>query len=281
VTSAATKRRPLVWASVARILATTGIFVFHYLGLYDIIRVALSDASICVFCFLSASLARVPESGRPSWLARRFLGILIPYWMVIVPVLVANYLSAYKPVSAASVVVTLLGGSLFLSVKVYVIAWYITFVLLLYVYVYVESYLPYWARFPFMVATYLLMAYRFGTGYYFLVFLAGLRLHDLARALHKEGPTGRREGPSRLSNVLFAVQQHCYPFFLVHGAVLVFLIKMTSLPAWATFAIGFAGTGVLSVALHAVAAPVQAWACARAVAWIESRSDARKAGEAA
>ncbi len=66
---------------------------------------------------------------------------MVPYWLVIFSVIIANYVFQYKTVSIVSQIVTILGGNLFLMNSLYVIAWYVTFVLLLYCYVFVESFL--------------------------------------------------------------------------------------------------------------------------------------------
>ncbi len=114
--------------SVLRIFATSGIFIFHLLGLYDKNNKGIDYLSILIFCLLTGYLSYGIKSNPYNWLKKRFLSILIPYWIVIVPALIINRIICYKNTSILSDVITLLGGNLFLETKVYVIAWYITFV---------------------------------------------------------------------------------------------------------------------------------------------------------
>ena len=144
-----------LWPSIARILATLAIFVFHYLGLLGLYQHRLSLWALLTFSFLSGYLAQSRGTARLPWVVRRYFSVMIPHWLVIGPVLVANWIVAYKPISPLTALVTFFGGNLFLENPLYVITWYVTFVLLLYAYLVVDSFLRGWPRLALTVVGFL------------------------------------------------------------------------------------------------------------------------------
>lgn len=128
-----------IWPSVARVAATLAIFVSHYLGLIELDQYRVTFWALPTFAFLSGYLGQARNTSRVRWAARRYLSIMIPHSVVIVPVIIANWAFQYKPVSLSAGAVTFLGGNLFLDSPLYVITWSVTFVLMLYVYLLCDS----------------------------------------------------------------------------------------------------------------------------------------------
>lgn len=197
--------------SISRIVATLLIFIYHALGLMKMPNNHLDTAAVTVFCFLTGFL--VGKTNDIDWLKRRVLGILLPYWIVIIPVLVANKLTGYKDVTLAQEVVTLIGGNLFLDNPVYVIAWYVTFVLILYCIVYLQSNVnSFLMRAIVWCSGFGLFYFHLGIWQFYIVFAVGFVLQNIVSP------------PRKVEGLLFVVQGKCYNFFLIHGGVMVGLL---------------------------------------------------------
>lgn len=211
-----------IWPSLARILATIAIFVFHYLGLLERYQYRLSVWALLTFSFLSGYLAHARNTPRRPWIVKRYFSVMIPHWIVITPVLVANAATGYKPISTGEAIITFLGGNLFLSNPIYVITWYVTFVLLLYGYLLIDSYADGWQRLA-VTAIGLVAFGRLALNEYFVPFSIGLYL---AALLPPRLAVGRTKVTASVARLLFRVQELCYPFFLAHGAVLLAMLKV-------------------------------------------------------
>lgn len=177
---------------------------------------------------------------------------MIPYWIVIIPALLLNRLISYKDTSFGADVITFLGGNLFLSVKIYVIAWYITFILMLYGFVFFQS----------LAKSFLIKAFGWIIGFsifhfvlneewYFISFGIGF---FFAIILPPPDKTIARKG--KLNNMLFVIQNHCYSFFLLHGGVLLFLSKICELDFLESFILGLILSIFGAVALNKIAKSV-------------------------
>lgn len=245
--------RPLrIWPSVARLAATTGIFVFHYLGLLGRYQYHLDLYAIVVFCFLSGYLAHLgANKGLTEWTLQRYFAIMLPHWLVIFPVILANKLYHYKDVSTLSVMVTILGGSIFLANPLYVITWYVTFVLLLYAYALLDHLATPLQRIVLFGLGLAVFSVELHRGYYFVAFFIGLRLSNWNLSPRREVHT------RHLATALFRVQQYCYPFFLVHGAVLLFFLNRTALSGFDFFSVAFVTSAIFAVLVYVVAKPLQ------------------------
>ena len=247
----------MIFPSVARLAAAGAIFLFHYLGLLGLYRYRLDFLAILIFCFLSGYLANVRKTSRLAWLIRRYLGILIPYWLVIVPVIIINQVTQYKTVSLASQAITILGGNLFLENPLYVIGWYVTFVLLLYAYAFIEDFGERAYVLFCMVIGALLFFFWLDKGFYFIAFVVGLRLSG-RHPLRKIGiwfATKRSEG-HQIATVLFVSQQYAYPFYLIHGPVLLLFFKKTTFSASSMFWLALLSSTTLAVVLRMLSKPI-------------------------
>jgi hypothetical protein len=170
--------------------------------------------------------------------------------LVIFPVIVANQVFQYKPVGLWTQIVTILGGNLFLDNPLYVIAWYVTFVLLLYVYAVAESFCNSWQKIICMAVGAALFYSGSFVGKYFIAFIVGLRLSDW-RPLRSSAEVGNAR--RRIASFLFVIQRYCYRFFLLHGAVLLIFAKKAAVSAHGLFWLSLTATAVLSIVLHSVA----------------------------
>ena len=219
-----------------------------------------------MFCFISGYLAYGRRPNPLGWIIKRYFSIMVPYWMVLIPVLFANHIEHYKPTSLFSALVTIAGGNMFLSNAVYVIAWYITFILLLYFYGYLETFFrSYRIIIPMLIGT-LVFTFWFKQGFYFLSFLVGLRICDWKS---KSSSIGAPRSSDLLSIVFFHIQKYCYPFFLVHGAVLLALVMKTHLPSAAILAFALIASCICSVVVYVLAKPVQKYATSRTLGLVE------------
>ncbi|WP_300463396.1 acyltransferase family protein [Desulfobacula sp.] len=234
--------------SCLRILATAGIFFFHILGLYGFDNRGIDFFSIIIFCFLSGYLLHSVKLNSFGWLKSRFLSIMIPYWLVIVPVLIINRIISYKETTVLGDFITLLGGNMFLRTKVYVIAWYITFVLLLYAFVYVQSFFenPLLKVLIWMVGLFIfgIILNKF---YYFMSFGIGFFLSNIFIP-----PDKNIAKSNHLSKALFVAQGHCYGFFLIHGGVLLCLFNILNFNITNAFLVGILLSAGGAIVLHLI-----------------------------
>lgn len=232
--------------SSLRICATGGIFIFHILGLYEFNNHRIDFISILVFCFLSGYLSCEVGQNPTQWLIQRVYKILLPYWIVIIPVLLINRIISYKDTSIIGDVITILGGNMFLDKKVYVIAWYITFVLLLYIFIYFQSFFKgiVLTTIAWIIGLFVFTAIL-DKLYYFVSFGIGFFISKLII------PPNKIDYKKFIfSQILYVLQKYCYSFFLIHGGVLLFLFHILKLDFVHSFLIGFLlsimGTIILS-----------------------------------
>jgi len=245
--------QPLIWPSIARLIATGAIFVFHFQGLFGYNKYRLDFYAILMFCFLSGYLAKIDKEARSKWFITRYFGIMVPYWLVIIPVILVNELIKYKHISYFDYAVTIAGGNMFLENPIYVIAWYITFVLILYVYVFVESFFHSYSLISYIAISTLVFTFLLGKGYYFVAFVIGLRLSEwLPQAILVKSIPFKHY----LSSWTFVGQKYCYPFFLIHGASLLFFMKIVNFSPIPVFVNSFFLSIVLSIMIYNIGKPI-------------------------
>lgn len=217
--------------NLLRIAATSGIFVYHFFTLAGNNIDILFVTAILIFCFLTGYLSHSVYQHPLKWLIRRFYSIMVPYWFVIIPALLCNRLISYKETNLTRDLASLLGGSLFVDDRVYVISWYVTFVLFLYLFVFILT----WAKNGRQVfLTWTLALLFFGLLLemlgFFMAFTAGLLFAGIRppppKKISRETPLGEK---------LFFLQDKCYTFFLIHGAVLLFFFKTDLITQGAVF----------------------------------------------
>ncbi len=241
--------------SITRIAATFGIYFFHCLGLLGYCNKGIDFVSILFFCFLTGFFS-ANEKTRPHgiyWLYRRLVSIMIPYWFVILPVIVINWLVGYKQTSYLSDLITFLGGNLFLDDPIYVIAWYITFVNILYLFVFIYQKIdsiP--VKFVFWGLGFLVFSTMLNKTSYFLSFSLGYFLTNQVRAAFSK----EHNQLKGITCFLFWVQKRCYAFFLVHGAVLIALYHIVKMEGYQFVGLGFLMSCLAALILYRLTTPV-------------------------
>jgi hypothetical protein len=246
-----------IWPSVARLIAISMIFVFHWLRLLERYHYRLDFKAILIFCFLSGYLINLSSGTQKfTWFIRRYFSIMVPYWLVVIPIIIANQLFQYKPATIISTMVTILGGNLFLSNPVMVTAWYITFVLLLYLYALLKSFCSSLLQIVLMIVGLFSFYFLFHMDmvYYFIAFIAGLYLAPWSTVWRMKN---RSYAYRSSAAVLFRIQRYCYSFFLIHGLVCLVFYKMTTFPVGEKFILSFLLSAFLSFFLYTIARPLE------------------------
>ncbi len=238
----------LAWVSILRIFATIQIFYFHFLGLFKLKNHGIDTIAIALFCLISGYLVYPIKEPTSQWVVKKYLQIIIPYWLVIICVIIINYIVRYKPKQLHELLVIFFSGGMFVRNPLYVISWYITFILCLYFMVALCN-VP---RNNFLKLFMIALSINF---YYFVInrpfiylisFAFGYLLKfycqkfDLSKILI---PTTTN---SKLDHILFFLQNRCYSFFLIHGGVLLFFTKVYQLPKESCLISSFLLSGVLA-----------------------------------
>ena len=238
-----------LWASLARILATLMIFMYHFGGMtgeYSIKN--LDTIAIIIFLFISGFFGYQEAKVEISWLKRRFVQILIPYWPVIFFALLMNRLADYKETNWFQDVGTFFGLGLFFSEPVYVLSWFVTLILVLYMSVYGFQLINYvgfkvlWFIGGFIISLFILKVHYL----YFPAFYLGYFFHSRGW-LNNEKYTNTWPMLRRANLILFNQQRYCYSFFLIHGGCLVLFITFLKLPPINAFIASFSSTIFLTI----------------------------------
>lgn len=246
-------RLPLIWPSIARVLATAAIFLFHFQGHFGYNRYNLDFYAILTFCFLSGYLAKINKETRYKWFITRYFGIMIPYWLVIIPVILVNEVIGYKEVSYFEYLATIAGGNMFLKNPIYVIAWYITFILILYTYAFIESFFRSYWRIAYIAISLLIFTFILGKIYYFIAFVIGIRLSEWFPEAVSVNPTPLMR---MISLWMFICQKYCYSFFLIHGGLMLLFIKKVNITPTSVFINSFCLSIVMSILLYNIGKPL-------------------------
>lgn len=231
-----------------RILAVFGIYIFHMLSLYNLDNYRIDVISIIIFCFLSGFLVSKNINNPYDWLKKRTLLIILPYWIVIIPALFFNRIVGYKETTILGDFVTFLGGNMFLDKKVYVIAWYITFIMLLYLFIFFQSFFQLLIlKFFYWGIGFIIFSVVLNKTFYFIAFAIGFLV-----SVFFSPPKKIESGEMNLAKILFLIQGYGYDFFLVHGGVLVFLTVILKLSFTHTFIFGIIISALCSLILHSM-----------------------------
>lgn len=243
-------RKDLVIAqilSLLRLAATLGIFIYHFSTFYGPKIKVTFLPSIYTFCFLSGYLAYTVWPQPFNWLLRRFYSIMIPYWFVIIPILLCNRIISYKATSLSRDLLSLLGGNLFVDNPVYIISWYITLVLILYLFVCIQTLVSNKTQLLFIwLATMLFFEVVLHMLDFFMLFALGFIFSQL-----QTPPRKKVSQETTMGRVLFFLQDKCYAFFLIHGGILFLLVQYDYLHnGFAIFATGFIVSGLSAYILR-------------------------------
>jgi len=240
-------KQPVMMASILRILATILIFVFHYRGLEGLPKYPIDKIGIFIFVLISGYFSFQPHIAPARWFLRRVLQIMTPYWSVIFVVLVVNAVYGYKDVNFITNIIIFFGGSLFVENPVYVISWFITYILLLYLCLAVFLSIKYtWTKifFLFLCGAFF-VDNGIGNVYYFIGFFLGFFINKFFKnKLHSK----HNNNIFRIINVyLYKIQNHSYSFFLIHGGVLKLVFNIFLFNGMLALILSFLITSIISV----------------------------------
>lgn len=241
--------------SVLRVVATLIIFVFHCNGLYGHANGRMLLVSFALFMFLSGFYCFIGNRSSFEWIVRRLKRIYVPYWAVAALVIVSNEVFRYKSVSLVDLLVFVAGGNFFLRTNLYVIAWFVSVMILLYICMFIVSLQN--KNSTKLIVTLLLSAALLSIGlplYFLVFFFVGYSLHYL---LKRAGILSVRLGCGsvncrRLQYVhakLRWVDGISYEFYLLHGAVLLCFYKIVHVSYASCLLVSFVLTVMGAVAL--------------------------------
>lgn len=250
--SISVEKKPELWASIARIIACGMIFVYHHAGLYGKSLNPLDFYAILIFVFLSGYFSFQNDASNKkfhiTWLFRRIKSIMIPYWQVILFVIVVNEICKYKDTTPLKNLIIMLGGSMFLDDPLYVISWFITLILMLYFFIFAFNISSNKSYKVFIFAIGFTFSVVLNKYFYFLAFCCGYAFKPV-KEKHIDSSITLNISFT-LSKVFFLIQNYCYSFFLLHGGVLVLLIKVFELSPVNSFIVSFVITLIAAFFHH-------------------------------
>ncbi|HSV43591.1 MAG TPA: acyltransferase family protein [Candidatus Bathyarchaeia archaeon] len=232
---------PSLWASVARLTACGFIFVYHYFVLTGQDTRGLGTLGLYIFFFLAGWFSARTQKTPWEWFKGRVRRLMVPYWPVIFVVLIANRVVGYKETTLINDILTFFGLSLFVKNPVYVISWFITILLLLDLSLLGVRLIKYRsAQAVFLACCGFLLYSRYPKLINaFYLFYLGLMLNALIKGRITfsldEWMTGRFSWYGVINDKLFSIQNYTYSFFLIHGAVLIYVVRVLKLDAVSTF----------------------------------------------
>jgi hypothetical protein len=234
------EKKPMLWASCVRIFATGLIFLYHFKELHSLPWMDhLDKYGIALFLFISGYFSFQPRISPGAWILGRFKQILIPYWSVILAALMINRALGYKQTTVAKDIIVFFGGSLFLDDPVYVISWFITFILIMYLLVVILRSLEDVLLKGSFIGVCIVINHFYDLVHplYVPAFFLGYFLRWLTRQYQY---TTRKKNVLRdkVYWAVFSIQNHCYSFFLVHGGILLFTTVLLGLNERLSFATG-------------------------------------------
>lgn len=127
-------------ASLLRWIACFMIFFHHYLKSIGIISsYGFSPiTAIGTFCCLAGVFANSRSNTSLTWLQKKFFRIMVPAWIISLPMLGLNMLIQAKAKSIGSVIMEIAGLQFFV-IPLFEAMWFVTFILGLYVAVYLSG----------------------------------------------------------------------------------------------------------------------------------------------
>jgi hypothetical protein len=245
-----------MWASVVRIIATALIFIFHFLGQSDLPTYDLDYYGITLFLFISGWFS-YSSSGTPhNWLIKRVRKIMIPYWAVLTLVYIINLFIHYRKVTFLHVIYGYLGLNLFVPDRIYIISWFITKILFFYVIVYlIRTIKGTEGKIILLIMNAVLFRFILGINFiYFIAFFTGYCLKIIKTTKHFPPLVNVKYTEhflfDRINGLLFHIQNYSYPFFLIHGLFMLFIVKQLHLTGWFAFNLTLVLSAVGAVVLH-------------------------------
>lgn len=235
----------ILWISFLRVAATLLIFIYHLQGVYEDPQYSLDTIALVVFMFISGCLINGGSAKLSlQWLVRRFLRILVPYWLIMPFVVAANEIYNYKKVLIGEYVISFLIGGFFLKNSIYAISWFITFILMCYVFAYIiydkEKLIQIIASVLFCVSFFFHFKWVIIFAVFFIIgfFCRKIILKNKKKAMTHVGVYYK---------ILHTVQSNTYYFFLLHAGVIQFCHKILALKKIECFIVSLFLTSLLCV----------------------------------
>ncbi|WP_161788438.1 acyltransferase family protein [Desulfonatronum thiodismutans] len=245
--------KPVFTLSLLRIVAAGLIFLFHFLGLSNLPTYKLDYVALTLFLFISGwfslGIFKIPSH---TWLFKRLKRIMIPYWGVIVPVLIANRIVDYKETSIFSDLLVFLGLGLFVDNPVYVISWFITLIVYYYILLFIIVNAKYVTlRLSIIILGYFAAILIFNSHWaYYFGFFIGLASHIIINKFSFKFTNISSRFYESANSFVFSIQNYSYSFFLTQGAALIFTFKVLNLGGVSSLLASLTLTGILTYIHH-------------------------------
>ncbi len=218
--------------SILRIISTVIIYIFHCNAQYKIESKDSLFYAFTFFLFISGYYSFFQGKSPNQWIIKRLKRIYIPYWIVIIGAIVANYIFQYKNIGIKELFFAVTGGNLFIEHKIYVISWFISVIICLYICVYIYKAINNIIIKSLLLSLIALLLLKFNIPYdFFISFSLGYFTHSYISRNKIEYK--KITGNSTYINVfififrpLFFIQNYSYEFFLVHGGMILFITKV-------------------------------------------------------
>lgn len=235
----------ILWISFLRVGATLLIFIYHLQGVYEGPQYALDTVALVAFMFISGCLINGGSANLSiQWLVRRFLRILVPYWLIMPFVIAANEIYNYKKVLVGEYVISFLVGGFFLKNSIYAISWFITFILMCYLFAYVifdkKKYIQ-------IIASVLFCAAFFFHFKWVVIFAVFFVAGFFCRKITIKNKKKNMPNVGISYKILHAMQINTYYFFLLHAGVIQFSHKILALKKLECFIVSLILTSILCV----------------------------------
>jgi len=218
--------------SILRIISTVNIYIFHCNSQYNIESKDSLFYAFTFFLFISGYYSFFQGKSPNQWIIKRLKRIYIPYWIVIIGAIVANYIFQYKNIGIKEFFFAVSGGNLFIEHKIYVIAWFISVIICLYICVYIYKTIKNIALKSTVIYLIVLILLKFNIPYsFFISFSLGYFIHSYI--FRKKIEYKKITDNSAFINAfilifrpLFFIQNYSYEFFLVHGGIILFFTNV-------------------------------------------------------
>lgn len=257
-------QHPFLGISILRVSACFMIYLHHFIRHYTF-DYNFSIVAIGIFVFIAGYLSYpIKKSG--NWFYRRILNIFIPYWLMLFPLMLVNHILHYKEISILSLIISFLGGTFFLNDPLFLVSWFITFIIGLYLIVYwvTKAAEPYKVLFLVGLLTiYFSLMSQFRSPlrllFWEICFFIGYisRFYSVAKVPSKSfGLIVDNSNTRRINTFLFDIGKHTYAFYLTHGFVLLLLMKSGSIHVTLLFVLGLVLSGACAVILNYVSSKI-------------------------
>lgn len=218
--------------SALRIISTLIIYIFHCNSQYNIQSNDSLFYAFTFFLFISGYYSFFEKNSPHKWIINRLKRIYIPYWIVIIGVILANLIFQYKEMSTKEIFFALIGGNLFVEHKIYVIAWFISVIICLYICVYIYKFINNFTLKILLCFGIVTLLIKFDIPYdFFISFLLGYVIHYFI-SRNKLEYKNIIKNPIHIGifntiyRLLFTTQNYSYEFFLLHGGVILFFTQV-------------------------------------------------------